>query len=174
MKKIVLISDNHGYEATELLPFVKEADEIWHAGDIGSLNSIKMFEKNKPFKAVYGNIDDADTRMTYPLRLSFECEGLKILITHIGGYPGKYPASIKKWILDERADVFICGHSHICKVMYDSKLNHWHFNPGSYGHHGFHHIRTALSFTIDDKKISDLSVIELGKRGRETNEMTIK
>lgn len=169
-----MISDNHGYVASDLLPFAKEVDEIWHAGDIGALSSIQLFEKIKPFRAVYGNIDDANTRLTYPLRLSFECEGIKVLITHIGGYPGRYPSTIKQWIQEEKADLFICGHSHICKVMYDQKLKHWHFNPGAYGHHGFHHVRTALTFNIEDKNISSLSVIELGKRGRDFDEMTIK
>jgi len=128
----------------------------------------------KPFKAVFGNIDDLDIRQTFPQNLVFECEGLTILMTHIGGYPGKYPTKIKQWIQSQGADIFVCGHSHICKVMKDPVLGHWHINPGSYGHHGFHHMRTAILLTLDRGKIINMSVIELGKRGIVDKEMTLE
>lgn len=174
MKRILIISDNHGFFSNELDGYVQTADEIWHAGDIGSLESLRSYMATKPFKAVFGNIDDLDVRQSFPQKLVFECEGLTVLMTHIGGYPGKYPTKIKQWIQSQGADVFVCGHSHICKVMKDPMLGHWHINPGSYGHHGFHHMRTAIQLTLDNGKIVNMSVIELGKRGIIDKEMTLK
>lgn len=160
-----MISDNHSYEGKDVLKHLEDVDEIWHAGDIGNLDSIKEMQGIAEFKAVYGNIDDHKTRLIFPENLIFHCEETKILITHIGGYPGRYNARVKQLITLEKPDVFICGHSHICKVMPDHNNHLLHMNPGAYGHHGFHIIRTILKFSIHGKKVSDLSVIELGRRG---------
>lgn len=172
LKQVLILSDNHGFYSDELDSHIAACDEIWHAGDIGSLESLAGFQKGKIFRAVYGNIDDNEVRQAFSESLVFETEGLKILMTHIGGYPGKYPGRIKKWIVDEKADIFICGHSHICKVMKDAHLGHWHINPGSYGHHGFHFIRTAIKAKLDAGKLIELNVIELGKRGIIDQKMT--
>jgi uncharacterized protein len=169
MKKIALISDNHSYYHQEILPHLEDADEIWHAGDIGDLNSVALFREMKPFRAVYGNIDDQSVRELYGENDIFECEGLKVYMTHIGGYPGKYNARVLNIIKAEKPGLYICGHSHICKVMPD-KINHLiHMNPGAYGHHGFHKIRTMLRFDIDSGKISNVRAIEFGLRGIEVD-----
>jgi uncharacterized protein len=165
MRKILLISDNHGHGHEELLQLIQEADEVWHAGDIGPLTSVEDIIKLKPFKAVYGNVDATDVRSIYPENLVFTCENVKVLMTHIAGYPGRYAARVKKIIKEEQPNLVICGHSHICKVMRDHDLNHIHMNPGAYGHHGFHAIRTVLKFVIDGEEIKDLNAVELGKRG---------
>jgi uncharacterized protein len=167
MKKIALISDNHSYYHEEILAHLDDADEIWHAGDIGDLASIELFRKMKPFRAVYGNIDDQSVRELYGENDVFECEGLKVFMTHIGGYPGKYNARVLDIIKAEKPGLYICGHSHICKVMPD-KVNHLiHMNPGAYGHHGFHKIRTMLRFDVSEGKISNVRAIEFGLRGIE-------
>ena len=166
MTKIALISDNHSYYNDEILPHVADTDEIWHAGDIGDLKSIQpILDLGKPFKAVYGNIDDLSVRDIYPLNNIFECEGLKIFMTHIGGYPGKYNTRVLDIIKAEKPNLYICGHSHICKVMPDKVNNLIHMNPGAYGHHGFHKIRTMLRFDIVDARITNVRVIEFGFRG---------
>ena len=166
MKRIALISDNHSYVGEDVLAHLKEKDEIWHAGDIGDLKSIESIIKNTPvFRAVYGNIDVVETREIYPLNQVFEMEGLKVLMTHIGGYPGRYKTRVKALIKEHDPDLYICGHSHILKVMRDKENDLIHMNPGAYGHHGFHKMRTLLTFTIDAGKIGDLKVIELGMRG---------
>ncbi len=166
MKKILLVSDNHGFHAHELLTYIDHCDQIWHAGDIGNPESLELFlSSGKPFRAVYGNIDSPQIRYEYPESLSFSEEGLKICMLHIGGYPGKYSRLAKSLIASEKPDLLISGHSHILKVMPDEKNKLLHMNPGSYGHQGFHIIRTALIFQIEQKKISNLNAIELGKRG---------
>lgn len=166
MKKIALISDNHSYVGEDVLCHLKEKDEIWHAGDIGNLNSIEPIQKQtNVFRAVYGNIDTQHTREVFPLNAIFEVEGVKVLMTHIGGYPGRYKTRVKKLIEEHNPDLYICGHSHILKVLRDKENNLIHMNPGAYGHHGFHKMRTLLTFTIDDGTIGDLNVIELGRRG---------
>lgn len=170
--KILVISDNHGHPPGELMPHVRAVDEIWHAGDMGTFTSIQPMLREKKLRGVYGNIDGTDVRLEFPERQSFECAGLKVLMVHIAGNPGKYPAKIKQWIRDEKADIFVCGHSHICKVMKDAEMGHWHMNPGAYGHHGFHHMRTALLLHLDQGQLLSLSVLELGKRGRPDKEMT--
>ncbi len=166
MKKILLLSDNHGYFGDEILEHAMQADEVWHAGDIGSLESIQPLMDIVPFKAVYGNIDDHMMRRTFPLNELFDCEGLRVFMTHIGGYPGRYDARVRETIRSERPGLFICGHSHICKVMPDRSHQLLHMNPGAYGHHGFHVMRTMLAFSVDEGKISDVRAIELGRRGR--------
>ena len=165
MKKIALISDNHSYYGDEVIQNLKDCDEIWHAGDIGNLSSVEKFRNICTFRAVYGNIDDTSVRDIFPLNDIFECEGIKIFMTHIGGYPGRYSARANEIIKTEKPNLFICGHSHICKVVPDNINNLLHMNPGAYGHHGFHQVRTKLKFEIDNCKIQNLNAIELGLRG---------
>ena len=165
MKKILLISDTHSYLDPKLIKYILEADEVWHGGDIGTLDICTQIEKVKPLKAVYGNIDDIEINGKYPENLIFNCESVKVIITHIGGFPGKYPARIKELIKEHNPKLFICGHSHILKVMFDKENNLLHINPGACGIHGFHQVKTAVRFEIDDAEIKNLAVIELGKRG---------
>lgn len=165
MKRIALISDNHSYYGEEVTDHLADADEIWHAGDIGELSSVEKYRKKKVFRAVYGNIDDQSVKELFPRNLIFECEGLKVFMTHIGGYPGKYNARVLDIIRKEKPGLYICGHSHICKVMPDKENHLIHMNPGAYGHHGFHKIRTILKFEIEAGKIQNLRAVELGIRG---------
>ena len=162
MKKILLLSDTHGHMDERILHYANEADEIWHAGDIGNLEVTEKLEALKPLKAVYGNIDNATIRKEFPLNNRFMCEGIDVWITHIGGYPGKYSPAVKEEIKKNPPKIFISGHSHILKVMNDKNLNLLHMNPGAAGKQGFHKKRTMLRFKIDGKEISDLEVIELG------------
>jgi len=165
MKKILLLSDTHSHLDDRILHFVQQADEVWHAGDIGDLAVTDRIAAIKPLRAVYGNIDDAAARSTYPLDLRFNCEGMSVWITHIGGYPGKYNPRIRAALKEHAPDIFIAGHSHILKVQWDAKLSLMHMNPGACGISGFHQMRTMLRFVIDGKEIKDLEVIELGTRG---------
>lgn len=160
MKKILLLSDTHSYIDEAILKHVKQADEVWHAGDIGDLNVTDSIKAIKPLRAVYGNIDDAKARVEFPLHNRFLCEEVDVWITHIGGYPPKYNGSVRDEIINNPPDLFICGHSHILKVMPDKKLNVLHMNPGAVGKHGFHKKRTMLRFKIDGKQIKNLEVIE--------------
>jgi len=146
-----------------IIEYAHQADEIWHAGDIGSIEVMDQLEKIKPVRAVYGNIDDQTIRAVYPLNNRFEVEGVDVLITHIGGYPGKYNPKIKKELMQNPPKVFICGHSHILKVMPDKELGLIHLNPGAIGKHGFHQVRTMLRFEVDQGKIQNLEVIEFKK-----------
>jgi hypothetical protein len=164
MQRIGLISDTHGYLHPGILDFFKDCDEIWHAGDIGNPETIYELRKIKPVRAVYGNIDGYPIRSLYPERELFFSEEVKVLITHIGGYPGKYEKSIRELILAEKPDMFISGHSHILKVMYDKKYRLLHINPGAAGKSGLHQVITAVRFVIEGKNIKDLEIIEL-KRG---------
>ena len=147
------------------MKYVRQADEVWHAGDIGDLAVTDTIKKEKPLRAVYGNIDDAKARLEFPLNNRFMCEAVDVWITHIGGYPGKYNQAIRTEIQQNPPKIFICGHSHILKVMPDPKLGLIHMNPGAAGVHGFHQVRTMLRFEIDADKIQNLEVIEIGKRG---------
>ncbi|RCW92035.1 metallophosphoesterase family protein [Winogradskyella arenosi] len=160
MKKILLLSDTHSYIDDAILKHVKAADEVWHAGDIGDLEVTDKIKALKPLRAVYGNIDGTEARAEFPLHNRFMCEGMDIWITHIGGYPPKYNATVKKALAQNPPDIFIVGHSHILKVMPDKKLNLLHMNPGAAGKHGFHKVRTMLRFKIEGKTIKDLEVIE--------------
>ncbi|PHS34746.1 MAG: YfcE family phosphodiesterase [Sulfurovum sp.] len=164
MKKIVLLSDTHGYIDDQILKFIKQADEVWHAGDIGTLEVADGIKKLKTFRAVYGNIDDATIRTEYPLNNKFTIEKVTVWITHIGGYPHRYDQRIKEEISKNPPQLFISGHSHILKVMFDKKLNLLHMNPGAAGKHGFHTVRTMLRFEINADKITNLEVIELEQR----------
>ena len=161
MKKILLLSDTHGYLDEHILKHVALADEVWHAGDIGGLEVTDTIQKLKPLRAVYGNIDDAKPRTVFPVHLKFYCDEVTVWITHIGGYPGKYHPDIREALKRNTPQLFICGHSHILKVMPDKKLNLIHMNPGAVGKHGLHQVRTMLRFEIDGKKIQNLEVIEI-------------
>jgi hypothetical protein len=160
MKKILLLSDTHSYIDDAILKHVQKADEVWHAGDIGNISVTDSIKKMKPLRAVFGNIDDAEARSEFPLNNRFTCEGVDVLITHIGGYPGRYSPAIREEIYTNPPKLFICGHSHILKVMNDKKLGVLHMNPGAVGKHGFHKARTMLRFTVDKGKIANLEVIE--------------
>ena len=164
MKKIVLLSDTHSHIDDTILKYVHLADEVWHAGDIGDLSVTDTMKKLKPLRAVVGNIDDDKARMEFPLHNRFMCEEVDVLITHIGGYPGKYNSNIREEMLNNPPKLFICGHSHILKVMYDKKHNLLYMNPGAAGISGFHQMRTMLRFEIDGDKIANLEIVELGKR----------
>ena len=164
MKKILLLSDTHSYIDDRILAYAEKADEVWHAGDIGSLQVTDALKELKPLRAVFGNIDDHEIRKEFPLNNRFVCEGIDVLITHIGGYPGKYSPAIREELNSNPPKLFICGHSHILKVMPDKKLNLLHMNPGAIGIHGFHKVRTMLRFTVDQGKIDNLEVIEIERK----------
>ncbi len=164
MKKILLLSDTHSHIDDTILKYVRQADEVWHAGDIGDLVVTDTIKKIKPLRAVFGNIDDDKARMEFPLHNRFLCEHVDVWITHIGGYPGKYNQVIRSEIKQNPPKLFICGHSHILKVQFDKELNLLHMNPGACGIHGFHQVRTMLRFEIDGDKIQNLEVVEIGKK----------
>lgn len=164
--KIGLLSDTHGFLDEKVFHYFENCDEIWHAGDIGTLALADKINAFKPLKAVYGNIDGAEIRRVYPENLNFYCEGLQVFITHIGGYPPRYNPRIRAIIQKQKPDLYICGHSHILKIMPDKNIpNVLHINPGAAGNYGFHKIKTLVRFEINHKKIENLEVIELGKRG---------
>jgi putative phosphoesterase len=165
MKKILLLSDTHSYLDDQILKFVKQADEVWHAGDIGTLEVTDAIKKLKPLRAVYGNIDDTNARAEFPLDAKFIIEEVPVWMTHIGGYPNRYHQRIREEIGKNPPKIFISGHSHILKVQYDKKLELLHLNPGAAGNHGFHKVRTMLRFEIDKAAIKNLEIIELAKRG---------
>ncbi|WP_333693905.1 metallophosphoesterase family protein [Flavobacterium sp.] len=164
MKKILLLSDTHGFIDEKVLKYVRQADEVWHAGDIGDLIVTDEIKKIKPLRAVYGNIDNAHARLEFPSHNRFLCEDVDVLITHIGGYPGKYSMSIHEELQNNTPNLFICGHSHILKVQYDKQLHLLHMNPGAAGISGFHQVRTMLRFEIRGKSIENLEVIEFEKK----------
>ena len=164
MTKILLLSDTQSYIDRQMLKFIKQSDEVWHAGDIGSIEVLDTIKKIKPVRAVFGNIDNQLIRAELPLDQKFTIDEISVWITHIGGYPNKYDLRIKESITKNPPQLFISGHSHILKVMHDKKLNLLHMNPGAAGKHGFHQVRTMLRFEIDSGKISNLEVIELAKR----------
>lgn len=160
MKRILLLSDTHGYIDEKILNHVKWADEVWHAGDIGNTSVTDTLKELNPLKAVYGNIDGAELRKEFPRDLRFQCEGINVFITHIGGYPGRYEKRIRILLDENTPDLFICGHSHILKIMRDKKRQLLHMNPGAIGIHGFHKVRTMLRFEVDGKELQNLEVIE--------------
>lgn len=162
MKRIGLLSDTHGWWDSKYEKYFADCDEIWHAGDIGSMDLALQFEAlGKPFRAVYGNIDDSKVRAAYPEFLRFTLEEVDVLMTHIGGYPGKYDPRVTNILYRNPPKLFVAGHSHILKVMFDKKLNCLHINPGAAGKYGFHKVRTLVRFSLDKGNISDLDVIEL-------------
>ena len=161
MKKIILLSDTHSALDERFLPHLEDANEIWHAGDIGDVEVLENLEKTTKVRAVYGNIDNHIIRSATKEFINFKCEEVNVLITHIGGYPGKYAKGIKEKIQKLRPKLFICGHSHILKVILDKKFNLLHMNPGAAGNYGIHKVKTILKFIIDKENITDLKVIEL-------------
>ncbi len=164
MKQIGLISDTHGIVISQIYTALAECDEIWHAGDIGDIATADKLAAFKPLRAVYGNIDDHVVRMSYPEVQLFECEKLKVLMTHIGGYPGKYVSQVRKMLVQEKPGLFISGHSHILKIIFDPQLNCLHMNPGSAGIYGIHAVITMLRFGIDDGKVVKPEIIELERK----------
>lgn len=163
MKKIGILSDTHAYWDDQYITYLNDCDEIWHAGDIGSLELADRFEAMKPvFRAVYGNCDGYDLRARYSELLRFKCEDVDVMMTHIGGYPGKYDRSVINKLFASPPDLFISGHSHILKVMPDKHLNLLHINPGAAGLMGWHRERTLVRLTIDGSRFADCEVITLG------------
>lgn len=160
MKKILLLSDTHSYIDDDIVKYVNSVDEVWHAGDIGAISVTDTLKALKPLKAVYGNVDGKTVRSEFPEHQRFFCEKVDVWITHIGGYPNRYDRRVRELIYDNPPKLFICGHSHILKVMNDKKLNLLHMNPGAIGRHGFHKVRTMLRFQVDGEKIQNLEVIE--------------
>ena len=164
--KIGLLSDTHGYLDPRIFQYFSECDEIWHGGDIGTLEVARSLEEFKQMKAVFGNIDDKDIQVRYPEDLWFECEGLSVLITHIAGAPPRYNPRVRKLLSSRVADILVCGHSHILRVGRDPAYNGMlYLNPGAAGNQGFHHMRTLLRFEISRKEVRNMEVIELGRRG---------
>jgi len=161
MKLIGLISDTHGFLDSRFIYHLKNCDEIWHAGDIGSQEVAEKLKEIAPLKAVFGNIDSHKIRLEFPENLRFMCEQVDVFITHIGGYPGRYDKRVKKVLQSKPPTLFICGHSHILKVMNDKKLGILHMNPGAAGNSGLHKVKTMLRFKIDGNNISGLEVVEL-------------
>jgi len=160
MKRIGLLSDTHGTLSSRIFKFFDSVDEIWHAGDIGSAETADRLSAFKPLKAVYGNIDDHVLRKMFPADQRFFCEEVDVLITHIGGYPGRYETHVRNIFKIKPPQLFICGHSHILKVIHDPKYRSLHINPGAAGNKGFHQVCTAVRFVIDGKNIRDLEVLE--------------
>ena len=164
MRKIGLLSDTHSYWDDRYKQYFSSCDEIWHAGDIGNLELLNRLEQIAPVRAVYGNIDGQPLRLTCPETLRFRCEKVEVMLTHIGGYPGKYAPGISQKLKENQPNLFICGHSHILKVQYDQRLNLLFVNPGAAGNFGFHVVRTLIRFVIDGENIKDMEIIELGSR----------
>ncbi len=166
VKKILLLSDTHGCIEPDILKHTTSADEIWHAGDWSNTELSRIFEKTgKPVRGVWGNVDGQELRNIYPENNIFTCEGLRVWMTHIGGYPGRYSQGVGKALKQDPPDLFICGHSHILRVMRDKTLKDMlYMNPGAAGRHGFHVMRTMLTFEIEAGKVKNVAVIELGKR----------
>ena len=167
MKRIGLLSDTHSYWDERYEKYFADVDEIWHAGDIGSTELAERFPPFKPFRAVCGNCDGGDLRRMFPDLLRFKCEDADIMIKHIGGYPGNYDRSIVGRMYTSPPDLFISGHSHILKILYDKTLRCLHINPGAAGLQGWQKVRTLVHFTVDGKEFKDLEVIELGEKKKD-------
>ena len=164
--KIGLLSDTHSFLDPAIKEHFRDCDEIWHGGDIGNMAVADTLEAFKPFRAVYGNIDDGEIQLRYPEDLFFHCEGLSVWITHIGGAPPRYNPRIKKMLKSSVPDIFVCGHSHILRVAKDPSYNGMlYLNPGAAGQQGFHHMRTLLRFDVSAGNVKNMEVIELGRRG---------
>lgn len=167
MTKIGLLSDTHSFLDEKVFDYFADCDEVWHAGDFGSMAIVDALRAFRPLRGVYGNIDNAAIRSEMPEDLTFDCAGLRVFMTHIGGYPGKYAPRVRKLLQEDppSGGLFICGHSHILKAMPDRKLDFLHLNPGACGHEGWHSVRTLMRFDITEGRIGNLQVIELGRRG---------
>lgn len=164
--KIGLLSDTHGWIHPKLFEYFSLVDEIWHAGDIGNIETADSLATFKHLRAVYGNIDDSIVRRSFNSSLRFRVEERDVLLTHIGGHPGHYSPEVKNEIFKNPPDIFICGHSHIARVMFDKSAGLLYINPGAAGYTGFHSVMTAIRFQIDGKEIHDLELIELGPRAK--------
>lgn len=166
MTRIGLLSDTHGFLDQRLFNDFKDCDEIWHAGDVGNVKIIDQLREFKPVRGVYGNIDGHEVRLDWPENQRFMIEEVSIWMTHIGGAPPNYNSNVKPELKTNTPKIFVCGHSHILRVIKDEKLNNMlYINPGAAGKEGFHKVRTALRFAIDGAKIFQMEVIDLGKRG---------
>jgi uncharacterized protein len=163
MRKIGLLSDTHGYIHPESARIFKECDEIWHAGDFGSYNTVISLQSIKPLRGVFGNIDGQDIRSVFPKYQRFMCEDVDVLMTHIGGYPDNYTQDVKNLIQTKPPGLFISGHSHILKVQYDKRYNLLHINPGSAGKNGFHKVITMIRFSINGSDIKDMEIVEFDR-----------
>lgn len=163
MKTIGLLSDTHGHLDDAVFRHFEDCDEVWHAGDFGP-GVAERLAAFKPLRGVYGNIDGKEIRAVYPEHLRFDLEGLDVWMTHIGGYPGKYAPQVKPEIYTKPPGLFICGHSHILKVMYDKKINCMHINPGAAGNYGWHRVKTLIRFCVTAGKLHNLAAIEIGNR----------
>lgn len=164
MKKIGLLSDTHGFLDDAIFQHFEHCDEVWHAGDFGSVEVLEKLQNFKPFRGVWGNIDDAPIRLALPEQSSFTCEGVNVFMTHIGGYPNRYAPGIKKLLEQHQTQLFISGHSHILKIIFDEKLQCLHMNPGAAGKHGWHQQRTIIRFEVVQGRMQNCEVIELGKK----------
>ncbi len=164
MKKIGLISDTHGYFDEKIIQHFKSCDEIWHAGDFGSYEVVEQLKSIKPLRGVYGNIDGNDIKAEFGEKLFFEIEDVRVFIQHIGGYPGHYAPGVKDTIISHKINLFISGHSHILKIIYDNALQCLHINPGAAGKQGWQKVRSLIRLVIDGNAIKDCEIIELGKR----------
>lgn len=164
MKRIGLISDTHSHLEESVFEYFEACDEIWHAGDIGAASVADRLEAFRPLRAVYGNIDEPAIRRRFPEDLRFELEGVEVFMTHIGGYPGRYNKRVRQLLRARPPGLYICGHSHILKVMPDKQLGLLHINPGAAGRQGFHKVKTVVRFSLREGRVEDLQVIELGKR----------
>lgn len=167
--KIGVLSDTHGWLDPQIVAFFKGCDEVWHCGDIGDVRVADELAARFKFRAVYGNIDGGIMRRIYPENQIFECAGAKVVMTHIGGYPGRYEKHVKEILLREKPKLFLSGHSHIVKVMFDKKLGCLHINPGAAGRYGFHQVRTAVRFDIEEGDIKDLELVEYKREYKEEN-----
>jgi uncharacterized protein len=165
MIRIGLLADTHNYLDEAVFKHFESCDELWHAGDFGTAAIADRLKEFKPLRGVYGNIDGYDVRSVYPEKLAWDCEQVRVFMTHIGGYPNKYAPGVKQQLVVNGASLFISGHSHILKIIYDDKINCLHMNPGAAGNQGWHKMRTIVRFAIDGSNIKDCEVIELGKRG---------
>jgi putative phosphoesterase len=167
MTRIGLLSDTHSFLDERVFEHFAECDEIWHAGDFGTMELVDKLKQFKPLRGVYGNIDNAKIRAEMPLDLRFESDGVPIFMTHIGGYPGRYEPRVGKILKENppKNGIFISGHSHILKVMADKNLDFLHINPGACGNEGWHKVKTLVRFTLHEGNISNLQIVELGNRG---------
>ena len=165
MTKIGVLSDTHGFVDSKIVKFFANCDEIWHAGDFGNIQIADSLKKIKPLRGVHGNIDNTEVRISYNKHNHFRCEDLNIWLTHIGGYPGNYSRHVNPKIFQVKPDIFVCGHSHILKVIYDKTINCLHINPGAAGNSGLHTVKTAIRFCIDKKDIKDLEILEIKRNG---------
>ena len=163
MKKILLLSDTHGYIDGHIMKYVNESDEVWHSGDIGSIEVKDTISNCKPLRAVYGNIDAMELRLNFPKELVFTCEGVRVFMTHIGGRPGRYAKGISQKLKSVQPKIFICGHAHILKIQFDKTHQVLFINPGAMGKQGFHKVRTMVRFELSRGEIKNMEVIEVNR-----------